>query len=111
MSVNRPHPQRCETCKHTPDRHNCMKLMIRLSESDKDVIARVGCASHSNFTDDDPFGLNTPNNESIIRAREFVDACERKFRKENPCPKCGSHNVNIDWGTPIFCLDCGHEWD
>lgn len=43
-------------------------------------------------------------------ASRYMDRCLEKYRKENPCPKCGSHNVNIE-------LDCicgprmsGSEW-
>lgn len=37
--------------------------------------------------------------------------CQERFQRENPCPKCGSHNTDIDWGTPMFCRDCGYEWE
>jgi Zn finger protein HypA/HybF involved in hydrogenase expression len=33
-----------------------------------------------------------------------------EFQEKNPCPKCGSHNVDIDWGCPIHCYGCGYEW-
>jgi hypothetical protein len=42
--------------------------------------------------------------------QKHMDACDKKFKEENPCPKCGSHNVDVDCGTPIWCEDCGHEW-
>ena len=42
--------------------------------------------------------------------KKHMDDCAKKFNEENPCPKCGSHNVDIDWGTPMWCNDCGYRW-
>ena len=45
----KPHPLRCETCKreHTDHSCSCYPGWIRLSQSDKDLIEIIGCASHS----------------------------------------------------------------
>jgi hypothetical protein len=49
MGTMTPHPQRCETCERRHDNHNCFYLGIRLSESDRDFIEIIGCASHSSI--------------------------------------------------------------
>jgi Zn finger protein HypA/HybF involved in hydrogenase expression len=46
--------------------------------------------------------------ESIIR--KHMKYLDDKFKMDNPCPKCGSYNVDLDWGTPMWCIDCGYEW-
>lgn len=48
--------------------------------------------------------------EAIDHAQRFIKSCQERFQKENPCPKCLSHNTDIDLGTPIYCNDCGFEW-
>lgn len=59
--------------------------------------------------DGNAFTLSAPDG-ALERAQAYMKKCTEKFQKENPCPKCGSHNVDIDWATPIFCRDCGYEW-
>jgi|WetSurMetagenome_2_1015567.scaffolds.fasta_scaffold114924_3 DNA-directed RNA polymerase subunit RPC12/RpoP len=55
--------------------------------------------------------LNFDPEDPIMKAVEkYSEECDEKFKKEHPCPKCGSHNVDIDWGTPMWCNDCGHKW-
>jgi hypothetical protein len=50
--MTEPHPLRCETCKreHTDHSCSCYPGWIRLSQSDKDLIEIMGCASHSSAT-------------------------------------------------------------
>jgi hypothetical protein len=50
------------------------------------------------------------NDPKMIAIEKYHEECEKKFQDENPCPKCGSHNVDCDWGTPTWCNDCGYEW-
>jgi DNA-directed RNA polymerase subunit RPC12/RpoP len=50
-----------------------------------------------------------PEDPEMKAIGERMDECDKKFKAENPCPKCGSHNVDIDLGTPIFCKDCGYD--
>lgn len=45
-----------------------------------------------------------------LRIKKYNVSCDKKFKEEHPCPKCGSHNVDIDWATPMWCNDCGHRW-
>jgi hypothetical protein len=53
------------------------------------------------FDQDDPI---------MKMVKKHTDECDKKFKREHPYPKCGSHNVDIDWGTPIWCNDCRYEW-
>jgi hypothetical protein len=70
----------------------------------------VGCVVHSDFQSErDLFGINE-NDSAMKSARVYMAKCQEKFQMENPCPKCKSHNTDIDWGTPMFCRDCGYEW-
>lgn len=53
--------------------------------------------------------------EFMKKAVSFFKQCEEKYQKENPCPKCGSHNThfeptaisgpNSSWSE--WCDDCG----
>lgn len=55
--------------------------------------------------------LDIDSDDPIMKAVEkHMNECDEKFRRNNPCPKCGSHNVDLDWGTPIWCNDCGYRW-
>lgn len=61
--------------------------------------------------------MNDPNDPAVIAARKYMEACEKKYQDENPCPKCGSHNTHLDlnyisgarssWSE--YCDDCGWE--
>jgi Zn finger protein HypA/HybF involved in hydrogenase expression len=51
-----------------------------------------------------------PDDPIVKSVKKHMDACDIKFKADNPCPKCGSHNVDIDLGTPMWCVDCGWEW-
>ena len=55
--------------------------------------------------------LDVDPDDPVVKAVEkYMNTCDENFKKNNPCPKCGSHNVDLDWGTPIWCNDCGHRW-
>jgi len=53
--------------------------------------------------------------EFMKKARRIFEAAEEKYRKDHPCPKCGSHNVDFDItyicgpysGWVEWCNDCG----
>ena len=47
MTASEPHPLRCETCKRDHTDHLCRYTKTRLSESLKEFLEVVGCASHS----------------------------------------------------------------
>ena len=51
-----------------------------------------------------------PDDPIMKTVKKHMDECDEKFKAENPCPKCGSHNVDCDLMTPMWCNDCGHEW-
>lgn len=51
-----------------------------------------------------------PDDPIVIQVKKHMDECDNEFKEKNPCPKCGSHNVDIDLGTPMWCNDCGWEW-
>ena len=55
--------------------------------------------------------IDPVNDPIVIRVKKYMDDCNKKFKDENPCPKCGSHDVDCDWGSPTWCNNCGHEWD
>ena len=117
MTEQKKHYRRCETCKKSP----CEAIKEASKTIDNKVISEmilallrdftgiVGCAGHRSY-DTDPLGINDHNSPAYIAAKQYSDECHAKFQRENPCPKCGSHNTDIDWGTPRFCRDCGHEW-
>jgi predicted RNA-binding Zn-ribbon protein involved in translation (DUF1610 family) len=48
--------------------------------------------------------------KSLEQAHRFMNAMEKRYQDNHPCPKCGSHNVHID----IDCLGggnvAGSEW-
>jgi hypothetical protein len=44
-----------------------------------------------------------------VKRDQLGEFCD-EFIVDNKCIKCGSHNVDCDWGTPTWCNDCGHEW-
>jgi Zn finger protein HypA/HybF involved in hydrogenase expression len=48
--------------------------------------------------------------EDLKWVAKYMNDCDEKFKEEHPCPKCGSHNVDIDLGTPMWCNDCGYRW-
>jgi hypothetical protein len=60
---------------------------------------------------DDTQGAISFDSDVLNKVTKHMNACTEKFRRENPCPKCGSYNVDIDWGTPIICADCGYSWN
>jgi predicted RNA-binding Zn-ribbon protein involved in translation (DUF1610 family) len=48
--------------------------------------------------------------KALEQATRFMDAMEKQYQNNHPCPECGSHNVHID----IDCLGGGNvagaEW-
>jgi hypothetical protein len=61
--------------------------------------------------------LNDPNSPAMIRAKRYMDACEKEYQNKNPCPNCKSHNTHLE---PVcingpesiwveYCDDCGWE--
>ena len=59
--------------------------------------------------------LNNHNPPAMVRATRFMQRCEEKYQRENPCPQCGSHNTHLE-PTAIsgaysawveWCDDCG----
>ena len=52
-----------------------------------------------------------PDNPKMVAIEKYMKEYNEKFKKKNPCPKCGSHNVDIDLGTPMWCNDCGYKWN
>jgi transcription elongation factor Elf1 len=48
--------------------------------------------------------------ESLRIAQKIMDNCLKKYQRENPCPKCGSHNVDIDIDTINGVSMSGSEW-
>ena len=50
------------------------------------------------------------DSEAMKFARGVMDRIDREYREKNPCPDCGSHNVDheIIWinGPHV----CGDEW-
>ena len=59
---------------------------------------------------DDTNGVLSMDPEIWAIVEKHHEELEKKFKEENPCPECGSHNVYLDGGTPRRCNDCGHEW-
>jgi hypothetical protein len=51
--------------------------------------------------------LNDEKTKAVKAAISYSDMCHRKFQAEHHCPRCGSHNVDIDWETEMYCNDCG----
>lgn len=53
--------------------------------------------------------------EAMELAQRMIDRAHKKYQDENPCPKCGSHNVDFDLiyisgprsGWVEWCHDCG----
>ena len=67
------------------------------------------CPNCGHKFEHDPFHFE--EDDPIVQGvKTLMDACDTKFKADNPCPKCGSHNVDIDLGTPMWCNDCGWEW-
>ena len=59
---------------------------------------------------DDTNGVLSYDPRIMAIVEKDQEISHKKFQDNNPCPKCGSHNVDIDLGTPMWCKDCGHEW-
>ena len=59
--------------------------------------------------------MNNPNDPAVIRARAVMAWQLKQYREKNPCPKCGSHNVDIELNCisgphmsgSEWCNDCG----
>lgn len=57
------------------------------------------------------------NDDDVDIATEFLNKLFSDYQKDNPCPDCGSHNVEIDIGGlgdgclfgEEWCNDCGWE--
>lgn len=43
-------------------------------------------------------------------AREFMAHCMSQYKEQNPCPKCGSHNVDIEINNINGAEMSGSEW-
>jgi ribosomal protein L37AE/L43A len=58
-------------------------------------------------------------NSAVQQATRFMDAMEKKYQQNHPCPQCGSHNVHIEinglGGGNVdgseWCDDCGWKKD
>ena len=68
------------------------------------------CPKCGNKFDHDPTKFD-PEDPIVKSVKKYMNDCEKKFKENNPCPKCGSHNVDVDWGTQVWCNDCGYRWD
>jgi hypothetical protein len=114
---------RCETCKNIDCDCNPITqkgYFIPLLDIRK-FTAIKGCASHSDFNPQaerervldelkkEPL-MFVKSDPALKTAQAYMVKCQEKFQRENPCPKCGSHNTDIDLFTPMFCLDCGYKW-
>jgi hypothetical protein len=60
--------------------------------------------------------LNDPNSWAMKAAHKYMEDCEKKYQRENPCPNCGSANVHLEPVTIFgpksswieYCDDC--DW-
>ncbi len=81
------HPMRCETCNQPHTDHLCESngRKLRLSESDKEFLEIVGCASHSSNE-----SLRAPNSSSLIAMahQEWKNREERKPNAPNERDWC-----------------------
>lgn len=81
------HPMRCETCNQPHTDHLCETngRKLRLSESDKEFLEIVGCASHSSNE-----SLRAPNSSSLIAMahQEWKNREERKPNAPNERDWC-----------------------
>lgn len=53
------------------------------------------------------FDLNDPD---VINARAVMAWQLKQYRENNPCPKCGSHNVDIELDCISGAHMSGSEW-
>jgi predicted nucleic-acid-binding Zn-ribbon protein len=51
--------------------------------------------------------INDPNSKYMKLAQAHMDACEKKYQQEHPCPKCGSHNTHLE---PIAICGAKSSW-
>lgn len=56
------------------------------------------------------FDMNNPDDAAIKIATQYLDYFEEKYRRENPCPSCGSHNVGIEIHSINGAHMSGAEW-
>ena len=49
-------------------------------------------------------------NENRRKVEEFLNRAFSNYQEENPCPKCGSHNVDIDLAALGDGCVAGSEW-
>lgn len=54
--------------------------------------------------------LNDPNDPAVKMAKRYMDFIYEKYCRENPCPVCGSHNVDIELNWMNGAHMSGSEW-